>query len=126
MKNQINFGFPEDIEWLRNQAKALKLLLSLPSTPIRVVGTIADRIEVYEYLTGRMERNLRLSKKKSTGGLPKKVYQYTTYGQFIRAYSSVQAAGKAIGVTGQNISSAAIGLKGQKTAAGYVWRYNRK
>jgi len=51
----------------------------------------------------------------------KKVDQYSLTGDFIKTWSSVSEAAKAIGGQSSNIASCAAGRR--KTAYGYIWRY---
>lgn len=51
----------------------------------------------------------------------KKVDQYSLTGDFIKTWSSVSEAAKAIGGQSSNIASCTAGRR--KTAYGYIWRY---
>lgn len=53
----------------------------------------------------------------------KTVYQYDLSGNFIAEYPSTGMAAKAINTAQQNISAACRGKR--KTAAGYIWRYEK-
>lgn len=60
----------------------------------------------------------------SVHGCSRTVEQYTIEGKFIKSYSSLKEAAKAVGKSHSNISNVCTGK--QKTCGGFIWKYGKQ
>ena len=81
-------------------------------------NTLHSRIVRFGWSVGDA---LTTPSKRRTPGQPKKVYQYTTNGDFVASWNSGAEAANAVGVSRFAVYQCCKG--NQPTAAGFVWRW---
>lgn len=60
---------------------------------------------------------------KISDSLKKPVLQYDKFGYFIRQWDGVVDASKSLSIDQANISACCLGVRGCKSAGGFIWRY---
>lgn len=78
-----------------------------------------NRLENLRWLTPRENNNTETHMER----IGRKIYCFTTSGEFVRAYRSATDAARDNGVQRQCVVKAANRTHGQITSAGYVWMY---
>jgi len=77
-----------------------------------------DRLKDPEYLA---EKSAQL--RKYTDSIKKTVGQYDKEGNLIAEYEGVREAERTLGLANDSVGKICRGVKGRKTAGGYVWKY---
>lgn len=80
-------------------------------------------VDNLEWCTSAYNNIYGTRRKRMAVKLYKPVFQYTLDGEFIKEWNSLKEINETLGFYYQSIGKVCKGLKGYKTAYGYVWRF---
>lgn len=87
-----------------------------------------NRVDNLEWCDRTYNNNFGTRNKRAGDGIrkakQKRVYRYTTSGNYLDSYESAKDAEKQLNICRSNIAECAFGKR--KTAGGYIWKYSGK
>lgn len=84
-----------------------------------------NRLENLNVLTPKANLNWGTAQKRRSEKESKVVYQYDLDGNFIKMWSSTHKPEIELGYSNGSIAACCIGYRNQKTAYGFIWRYEQ-